>query len=116
MAVHGLNGHREKTFTAANGICWLKSLLPALAPNIRVLSYGYDARTHSSSHLSQEHLHDHAEQLIEELRRERTITEVNIHKEPEDDSIRSSIAPEHDQVEQRPMHTLLIRNTNSSER
>ena len=77
VAVHGLNGHRESTFTAANGICWLRSLLPTLSPNIRVLSYGYDARTHSSSLLSQEHLHDHAEQLIEELRRERTITEVS---------------------------------------
>ena len=81
VAVHGLNGHRESTFTAANGICWLSSLLPAQASNIRVLSYGYDARTHSSSLLTQEHLHDHAEQLIEELRRERTITKVNIHME-----------------------------------
>jgi len=76
VAVHGLNGHREHTFTAANGVCWLGSLLPAKAPNIRVLSYGYDARTHSSSLLSREHLHGHAEQLIEELRRERTITET----------------------------------------
>ena len=87
MAVHGLNGHPENTFTAANGICWLRSLLPALAPNIRVLSYGYDARTHSSSLLSRENLHDHAEQLIEELRRERAITEVNIHEKLEDNSI-----------------------------
>ena len=87
MAVHGLNGHREESFTAANGTCWLKSLLPAQSPNIRVLSYGYDARTHSSSLLSQEHLHDHAEQLVEELRRERTITQVNIHMEVK--SIRS---------------------------
>ena len=49
VAVHGLNGHRESTFTAANGICWLRSILPTQIPNIRVLSYGYDARTHSSS-------------------------------------------------------------------
>ena len=77
VAVHGLNGHRESTYTAANGTCWLRSLLPVQSPNIRVLSYGYDARTHSSSLLSQENLHDHAEQLIEELRRERTITEVS---------------------------------------
>ena len=73
-----MNGHRESTFTATNGICWLRSLLPVQSPNIRVLTYGYDARTHSSSLLSQEHLHDHAEQLIEELRRERTITDVSI--------------------------------------
>ena len=81
VAVHGLNGHRESTFTAANGVCWLKSLLPEQIPNIRVLTYGYDARTHSSSLLSREHLHDHAEQLVEELRRERTITNVSILRE-----------------------------------
>ena len=81
IAVHGLNGHPESTFTAANGICWLRSLLPERSPKIRVLSYGNDARTHSSSLLSQEHLHDHAEQLIEELRSERMITKVNIRRE-----------------------------------
>ena len=80
VAVHGLNGHREDTFTAANGICWLGSLLPKCNPDIRVLSYGYDARTHSSSLMSQQHLHDHAEQLIVELRRERTNTEVKIER------------------------------------
>ena len=78
VAVHGQNGHWENTFTAANGVCWLRTLLPKHAPNIRVLSYGYDARTHGSSPFSQEHLHGHAEQLIRELRRERTITEVNM--------------------------------------
>ena len=78
VAVHGVNGHRESSFTAANSICWLRSLLPAQCPQIRVFSYGYDARTQSSSLLSREHLHDHAEQLIEELRRERMLTEVNI--------------------------------------
>ena len=88
VAVHGPNGHRENTFTASNGICWLSSLLPALVPNIRVLSYGYDARTHSSSFLSRENLHDHAEQLIEALRRLRTITEVKTHKGLEGNSIR----------------------------
>ena len=78
VAVNGLNGHRESTFTAANGICWLSCLLPEQSPDIRVLSlYGYDARTYGSSLLSREHLNNHAEQLIEELGKERTITEVN---------------------------------------
>ena len=77
VAVHGLNGHRELSFTTANGICWLRTLLPEQNPDIRVLSYGYDVRTQSTSPLSQENLHDHAEQLIEELSRERQTTKVN---------------------------------------
>ena len=77
VAVNGLNGHRESTFTAAKGIFWLSCLLPEQSPNIRVLSYGYDARTYGSSLLNREHLNNHAERLIEELRKERTIAEVN---------------------------------------
>lgn len=78
MAVHGLNGHREKTFTADNGVCWLRDTLPAMVPKlkIRVLSYGYDARTHSTSPLSSKHLLDHAENFLETLTMERDLTEV----------------------------------------
>jgi hypothetical protein len=28
VAVHGLNGHSEKTWTADNGVNWLRDLLP----------------------------------------------------------------------------------------
>lgn len=76
ITLHGLNGHRERTFTANNGVCWLDSLLPERLPKIRVISFGYDARTHSSSPLSQQHLHDHAEQLVENLTRRRNVTKV----------------------------------------
>lgn len=76
VALHGLNGHREKTFTANNGVCWLNSLLPDRMPKIRVISFGYDARTHSSSPLSQQHLHSHAEQLVENLTRRRDVSNV----------------------------------------
>lgn len=76
MAVHGLNGNREKTFTADNGVCWLNSLLPEVMPKIRVFSYGYDARTHSSSPLSSDHLLGHAEDFLETFTMRRDLTEV----------------------------------------
>ncbi|CAN9148983.1 unnamed protein product [Alternaria alternata] len=52
VAVHGLNGHCEKTWTAGNSIDsvnWLRDLLPHDLPNARILSWGYDANTHSGS-------------------------------------------------------------------
>ncbi|TGJ82981.1 hypothetical protein E0Z10_g5803 [Xylaria hypoxylon] len=48
VAIHGLNGYREKTWTAANGVHWLRDLLPKDLHGIRVLTWGYDANTHSS--------------------------------------------------------------------
>ncbi|CAM1509404.1 Fc.00g031430.m01.CDS01 [Cosmosporella sp. VM-42] len=35
--IHGLNGHPEKSWTAENGICWPKDLLPNCIPDIRAL-------------------------------------------------------------------------------
>ena len=52
VAVHGLNRHREKTWTAGNsvhGANWLRNLLPHNLLNARILSWGYDVNTHSSS-------------------------------------------------------------------
>lgn len=43
---------------------------------MRVMSFGYDARTHSSSPLSNDHLHGHAEQLLESLTMKRDVTNV----------------------------------------
>ncbi|KAF8512141.1 hypothetical protein BU17DRAFT_69322 [Hysterangium stoloniferum] len=45
VAIHGLDGHREASFTAPNGVLWLRDLLPETLPNARILTYGYDART-----------------------------------------------------------------------
>ncbi|OGE56876.1 hypothetical protein PENARI_c002G02290 [Penicillium arizonense] len=41
VAVHGLGGHRERSWTAANGVNWLRDLLPVDIPNARVVSWGY---------------------------------------------------------------------------
>jgi hypothetical protein len=74
--VHGLNGHREKTWTAGNGVNWLRDLLPHDLPNARVLSWGYDANTHSSSRVSCQYLFDHARTLVSDLCLEREVTQV----------------------------------------
>ncbi|KAL1598071.1 hypothetical protein SLS59_007081 [Nothophoma quercina] len=77
VAVHGLNGDREKTWTAGNGVHWLRDLLPHDLPRARILSWGYDANTHSGSRVSCEYLFDHARTLVSDLCLERQITETS---------------------------------------
>ncbi|KAG7403952.1 Nephrocystin-3 [Fusarium oxysporum f. sp. raphani] len=74
VAIHGLNGHREKTWTAENGIHWLRDLLPDDAPRARILSWGYDANTHAASGTSSLFLYDHARTLVADLSRKRKLT------------------------------------------
>ena len=80
--MHGLNGHREKTWTYVHvdkqsntkEILWLRDLLPFKIPNARVWTWGYDARTYSQNHgesLSIQHLYDHGRDLVADLDRER---------------------------------------------
>lgn len=75
MAVHGLGGHREKTWTV-DSINWLRDLLPSDIPNARILSWGYDANTHSTSPISAQYLYDHATTLVSDLCLERRLTKV----------------------------------------
>jgi hypothetical protein len=75
VVVHGLNGHRDKTWTAANGTHWLRDLLPTDIPNARVFCWGYDANTHGE-HVSCQYLYDHAMTLVSELCLERRLTKV----------------------------------------
>jgi|SRR5579871_2324003 len=67
VAVHGLDGDREKSWTADNGVLWLQALLPKEIPAARVLTYGYDSRTRSSEHLTRQTLYGHSESLISAL-------------------------------------------------
>ncbi|CCA73457.1 related to kinesin light chain [Serendipita indica DSM 11827] len=67
VAIHGLQGHREKTWTTDNGILWLQHLLPSDLPNARILSYGYDADTHSPECVSTHTMRRHADQLAKAL-------------------------------------------------
>ncbi|KAL6158765.1 hypothetical protein ACJBU6_02866 [Exserohilum turcicum] len=73
VAVHGLNGHRDKTWTATNGVQWLRDLLPNDIPNARVFCWGYNANTHGK-HLSCQYLYDHAKTLVSELCLQRALT------------------------------------------
>ncbi|KAI1173201.1 hypothetical protein F4777DRAFT_558875 [Nemania sp. FL0916] len=75
VAVHGLNGHREKTWTAANGVHWLRDLLPQNLPGLRVMTWGYDANTHSSRQVNFQYMFQHAEQLVSELTARRKLTQ-----------------------------------------
>ncbi|CAH0020139.1 unnamed protein product [Clonostachys rhizophaga] len=74
IAVHGLNGHRQKTWTAANNVHWLRDLLPHDLPRARIMCWGYDANTHDSSRVSCQYLYDHARTLVSDLCRKRQLT------------------------------------------
>jgi hypothetical protein len=76
VAVHGLNRHYEKTWMASNGVNWLCDLLLHDLPNARILSWGYDANTHSSSRVSTQYLYDHGRELVSDLCLEREVTKV----------------------------------------
>jgi hypothetical protein len=73
--VHGLNGHRDKTWTAANGVHWLRDLLPHDIPNVRIFCWGYDANTYGDG-VSCQYLYDHARQLVSDLCLKRRLTKV----------------------------------------
>ncbi|MCJ1430387.1 hypothetical protein MMC29_008305 [Sticta canariensis] len=73
VAVHGLNGHREKTWTV-NEVNWLRDFLPSDVPRARILTWGYDANTHSTSQISCQYLYDHARTLISDLCLKRRLT------------------------------------------
>ncbi|KDN65752.1 hypothetical protein CSUB01_07533 [Colletotrichum sublineola] len=74
VAIHGLNGHREHTWTATGDKHWLRDFLPADLPNVRILCWGYDANTHSTSGVSCQYLYDHARELVADLSRKRELT------------------------------------------
>ncbi|XXH00698.1 hypothetical protein Hte_007048 [Hypoxylon texense] len=75
VAVHGLNGHRENTWKADNGVSWLEDedMLPEKIPNARIFVWGYDARTHGNDYMSEAYLHQHGSQLVSELADERRL-------------------------------------------
>ncbi|CCA68484.1 related to tetratricopeptide repeat domain protein-Neosartorya fischeri [Serendipita indica DSM 11827] len=71
VAIHGLQGHREKTWTSDDAISWLRDLLPTDIPNARILTYGYDADTRSKECVSTLTMRRHAKALAQALSRER---------------------------------------------
>ncbi|KAG9024276.1 hypothetical protein FS842_005502, partial [Serendipita sp. 407] len=75
VALHGLDGHREHSWTADDGTMWLKDLLPGDIPKARILTYGYDADTRSFSRTSTQTIFHHAEAFAEDLSRLRRATD-----------------------------------------
>ncbi|KAG8815662.1 hypothetical protein FRC17_000630, partial [Serendipita sp. 399] len=71
VAIHGLDGHREDSWTADNGTMWLRDLLPIDIPNARILTYGYDADTRSFGHTSTQTVLRHAREFAECLWQQR---------------------------------------------
>jgi len=67
VAIHGLDGHRQESWKAKNGVLWLRDLLPKKIPDARILSYGYDANTRGHEQLSVETLDGHAIALVSKL-------------------------------------------------
>ena len=76
VAVHGLDGHLEKSWTADNGVLWLCDLLPKKILHARILTYGYDAYMRGRNWLSKESLQDLTKNLVSSLAEERRISKV----------------------------------------
>ena len=79
--VHGLRGHRTKTWTK-DGVCWPMDLLSqeeALS-HIRILSFGYDANivNYSEGRVSVNNIFDHSGGLLSELDRVRDKDAVSV--------------------------------------
>ncbi|KAI0420903.1 Alpha/Beta hydrolase protein [Xylaria grammica] len=67
--LHGLTGHRERTWTAAGeDKPWPESLLPSDLPTARIITYGYDADVvHLTRPAGQNTVREHATSLINDL-------------------------------------------------
>ncbi|KAK4063787.1 hypothetical protein Trihar35433_8495 [Trichoderma harzianum] len=74
--LHGLTGHRERTWTAeGQADPWPKSLLPKDLPTARIITYGYDADVlHLTRVAGQNTVREHAKTLINDLSALRTDT------------------------------------------
>ncbi|KAF8511889.1 hypothetical protein BU17DRAFT_54325, partial [Hysterangium stoloniferum] len=76
VAIHGLDGDREASFTADNGVLWLRDLLPEAISSARILTYGYDARTEGTNR-SQQSLYDISVDFVAKLSAFRSSTGTN---------------------------------------
>lgn len=66
--MHGLRGHRIKTWTK-DGCCWPRDLLPKQLPGARIITFGYDAKVAGFfSRASSNNINKHAESLLHDLR------------------------------------------------
>ncbi|KAF8495836.1 hypothetical protein BU17DRAFT_59476, partial [Hysterangium stoloniferum] len=76
VAIHGLDGHCEASWTAGNGSPWLCDFLPQGVPSARILMYGYDAYIQSAAGSSTQTLDGHAESFLARLASFRRISDT----------------------------------------
>ncbi|KAF5632700.1 eukaryotic translation initiation factor 3 [Fusarium sp. NRRL 52700] len=76
VAVHGLDGHWRKSWTASNNVFWLQDLLPSKIPCARIFSYSHDSRTRGSETPIDWDVSDHAKALLTALSTERRLTQT----------------------------------------
>jgi len=66
IAVHGLNGDAYTTWTHANGMLWLRDLLPNFLPGCRVYTYGYPSQVAFTTSFAE--VEDYARRLLSSIR------------------------------------------------
>ncbi|KAF5588729.1 Pfs domain protein [Fusarium subglutinans] len=76
VAVHGLDGHWRRSWTAKNEVFWLQDLLPSEIPCARIFSYSHDSRTRGSETPLDWDVSDHAKALLTALSTERRLTQT----------------------------------------
>ncbi|CAF3451038.1 unnamed protein product [Fusarium graminearum] len=76
VAVHGLDGHWKRSWTATNNAFWLQDLLPVEIPCARIFSYSHDSRTRGSETPLDWDISDHATALLTTLSTERRLTQT----------------------------------------
>lgn len=78
MAVHGINGDRQRTWSSnTSKVCWLNhpDLLPSYIKNSRVLTWGYNANvtSYKGRSTSADRIMQHAQTLIAQLQADREV-------------------------------------------
>ncbi|KAJ5734976.1 uncharacterized protein N7483_000101 [Penicillium malachiteum] len=78
--VHGLTGNRETTWThKTTGKFWPQDFLPHDLPDVRILTFGYDADIIGTSHTASSNtLRDHGKSLAEKLAMWRRKSRTNL--------------------------------------
>jgi hypothetical protein len=76
IAVHGLNGHPTKTWTADNGRFWLQDFLPADLPYARIFTFGYNSKLTFSKSAAE--IKDFAVMLLDEIDNARSASDVRL--------------------------------------
>lgn len=69
VAIHGLGGDWQGTWTADNGRLWLRDFLPAEVQNARMFSYGYNSQIAFTKSVAD--ISDVARMLLDSLKGER---------------------------------------------